>query len=109
MKLFKIKCNICGGKGYSKRGIRSQAIKTACLICLGDGHKSCPECSSEGYLICNTCNGLSQLMLSVLLTVRFETRVNEYFKKSENIPDDQLKTCDALKIFSEKNSRVSLR
>ncbi len=42
------------------------------------------------------------------MSIKFETQIDEILKKSENdIPDEELKNCEAISILSEMNENVS--
>lgn len=70
--------------------------------------KSCLTCSRSGRVICNNCKGGGRLKWFLQLAVKFVNNKEDYFKKSEIIPDDLLRKCLAKNTFSEQNSRVCL-
>ena len=82
--------------------------KWDCTICEGQGGTNCSSCSGTGLTFCDHCNGTKKLKWSVLLSIKFETKIDEILKKSENdIPDEELKNCEAISILSEMNENVS--
>ena len=69
--------------------------------------KSCGGCGGAGRNTCSTCDGYKRLKWFVELTVTFKNNVDDYFKKSENIPDKKLRLRKATNTFTEQNLRVS--
>ncbi len=65
------------------------------------------RCHRSGRVTCPTCQRSGQLKWFVQLQVKFENNTDDFIKKSELIPDEDLRTCLAKNIFSEKNRRVS--
>ena len=81
--------------------------KWDCTICDGQGGTNCSSCLGTGLSFCGYCKGTKKLKWSVFLSVKFETQIDEFLKKSEyDIPDEQLKSCEAISIFSDINENV---
>ena len=81
--------------------------KWDCMICSGNGYTNCSSCSSTGHHLCNCCNGTTKLRWNIILTIKFETQVDEYIKKSEvDIPNELLSSCKNISVFSEINRIV---
>ena len=55
------------------------------------------------------CNGAGKLKWYIEMIVTFDTLFNDYFKKSEDIPDKDLRACRTVKIFSEDFPRVKIQ
>ena len=86
-------------------GIRKN--KWSCSICDGQGHSKCSKCSGSSFSTCLSCNGSGKLKLDILLTISFDTEVDEFLKKSENgIPDEEIKNCQSISVYLEENSKV---
>ena len=65
------------------------------MICHGSCHTSCSKCA-----------GVGRLKWYVELKVHFKNQDDDYFNKSEAIPDKNLRKCEAVSTFSEQNPRV---
>jgi hypothetical protein len=63
-------------------------------------------CCRTGRIKCKACEGKCCLKWFTQLTVNFENHVEDFFEKSENLPDDVLRDCNAECTFSEQNFRL---
>ena len=62
--------------------------------------------SANGLVICPSCKGARQLKWYIQLTVKFDILENDFLQKSENIPDEKLRTCQGVTTFQEQLPRV---
>jgi hypothetical protein len=69
---------------------------------------SCISCNSSGRIQCTGCAGFGKLKWFIELRVSFENQENDFIKKSEDIPDELLRKCQAHSTFSEQNERVNI-
>ncbi|RMZ96223.1 SSUH2 -like protein [Brachionus plicatilis] len=105
-------CNLCNGRGSkscfhcngSGRGGIDQ--KERCIHCSGSGNEACNSCSRTGYKICRTCAGSGRLRWYLQLIVEFKNNKDDFFSKTEFVPDKLLKKCVVETIFSDTNYRV---
>ena len=65
-------------------------------------------CNGTGRRTCLTCSGSGRLKWFVELKVHFDTQEDDFFKKSEAVPDKELRKCQAIPTFTEQNPRVRL-
>ncbi len=70
--------------------------------------KSCITCQRTGRVTCHHCKRSGRLKWFLQLTVDFKNNTDDYIKKSEAIPDQELRECLAMNVFSENNNRVKL-
>ena len=59
-----------------------------------------------GFQACVTCKGNGRLKWFLQLKVEFKNNREDFFKKSENIPDAELRKCAVKTIYVEQNIRV---
>lgn len=77
-----------------------------CMNCNGSGTVLCNLCNSSGRIQCSHCSGAGKVKCFIELIVKFENHENDFIKKSEEIPDESLRHCQAHVTFSEQNQRV---
>lgn len=56
--------------------------------------------------MCQSCKGAGRLRWFIQLKVEFKNNRDDYFKKTENIPDSDLLKCKSKNIYTEQNQRV---
>jgi hypothetical protein len=66
----------------------------------------CSLCNSSGRIQCSHCSGGGRVKCFIELIVKFENHQDDFIKKSEEIPDESLRHCQAHVTFSEQNERV---
>ena len=66
----------------------------------------CNICHRAGRIQCHCCKGSGKLKWFLQLTVSFKNNEDDFLKKSNVIPDDLIRKCQAHNAFSEQNIRV---
>jgi hypothetical protein len=66
----------------------------------------CWICNGSGRTRCTSCNGTGQLKWFIQLTVVFDIQEDDFIKKSEDVPDEKLRNCQAITTFIERFPRV---
>lgn len=69
---------------------------------------SCSFCHATGRTECSKCRGSGRLKWYIQLTVVFKNNTDDYIKKSEQIPDKEIRNCQAQTTFSEQSQRVGI-
>lgn len=104
------RCTWCFGSGWrthtSHRNGHSHTHRSRCSSCFGSGLVSCLTCGATGRVLCPSCRGARQLKWYIQLTVKFDILENDFLQKSENIPDEKLRTCQGVTTFQEQLPRV---
>lgn len=99
---LKTSCTSCHGHGHHHHNNE----RHTCSSCHGSGWRRCFSCDGTGMITCRCCKGSGRLKWYLQLKVEFKNNRDDFFKKSEQIPDELLRKCTSKNIYTEQNIRV---
>ncbi|CAF0866937.1 unnamed protein product [Brachionus calyciflorus] len=97
-------CIHCHGSGHKHNS--NHHHRENCFFCSGTGFSNCHTCGHTGFILCKICSGSGRLKWYLQLTVEFKNNKDDFFSKTEFIPDELLRNCLTKNTFSDTNLRL---
>ena len=108
-----VRCLHCHGDVYLPEGGGSEQHSTdrdRCYYCQhskhGHGHLECGRCAARGKVSCATCDGSTNILCFIQLSISWRVNTSEHITEKLDIPDDLIRDVSGQVAFEEEHDRV---